>query len=453
MTSGRDDRYVRLLRWYPKAWRDAHGTVFVDTLREQSEHEGRTRPSRSESFAAMVNGLGTRMDAQLASRLALAGIALTAASKSVILQLQGLAGFPWDALIAVDFGATAVLVLTGVAALARAHGLVTPARAICVLALAWPACILAAFAQYAPMLGFNAAEAGVEVTGPGVYTVGFAGPATAWVTASAVAGGALAAVAAWFMAEGVLRRTRLRRLPRFGLATVAAVVAAPAVAVAVVSPMGWVAVALGVVVLFMRLLGTADLPEPSPAGGSRSRWVRPLTAVSATLGGLGIAYALTASAWSPAATNGEAALRQGALILMVASTPLVATLGILAAGRGRPPLHVWGPVTLLIVGIGISILAFRHGLGLGSSDPAVLTGSAVLGAGIGWWAAAPLRASRRERWVAGASVALACLAFEGAYVLAYAVFVAPILAVVLVIRGDLGRRRTAFSTNDPIASA
>ena len=454
MTTERDDRFVRLLRWYPRAWRDAHGAVFLDTLREQSEHDGRAAPSRAETFAAVVNGLGARLDARLANRLALAGIALTAMTKSIMLELQGPAGFPWDAAIAVDFGATAVLVLTGVVSLARALGLVTAGRALCVLALAWPACVLAAFAQYAPMLGFNAGEASVEVTGPGVYTVGFAGPATAWVMASTVAGGALAAVAAWLMAEGVLCRTRLGRLPRFGVATLAAAAAAPAAAAAVVFPMGWVAVAVGVVLLLMRVLGTADLPEPTVALESRgSRWVRPLAAVSAILGGLGIAYALTASAWSPAAPNGEAALRQGVLILMVASAPLVVALGVLAAGRGRPSLHVWGPVILLIVGAGVVILAFRHGLGLGSMDPTVLAGSAVLGAGIGWRSAALLRASHGERWVAGASIAMGCLAFEGAYVLPYAVFLAPVLAIVLVIRGDLGRSTSALSTNDPVASA
>ncbi len=51
--TGREDAFERLLRWYPKAWREAHGAVFLDTLREQSEHEGRNRPSRGETFAAV----------------------------------------------------------------------------------------------------------------------------------------------------------------------------------------------------------------------------------------------------------------------------------------------------------------------------------------------------------------------------------------------------------------
>lgn len=455
MRTGRDDRFVRLLRWYPKAWRDAHGAVFVDTLREQSEHEGRTQPSRSEGFAALVNGLGSRLDARLASRLALSGTALTAVPKSITLALavRGRADFPWDAVIATEFGVTAVLVLTGVVALARALGLVTAGRALCVLALAWPACALASLAQYAWVLGFNAADSDVEVTGPGVYTV--AGPATAWGIVLAFAGGALAAVAAWFMAEGVLGRTRLGRLPRLGLATVAAAVAAPAAATAVVFPMGWMGVALGVVVLSMRSLGTWRTPERQIAttGAPTRPLVRALAGSSAGIGLLGIVYAVTGAGWSPAATDETLAWAQGITILLCAALPLVLALGFFASGRGHSPLNVWGPLGLLGAVIGTVIYAYSDSPDSRRMEPALTLGSAMLGIAAAWWVLERFRASRGDRLVAGAAIALGCVAFQGAYLLPLAVFVAPLIAALLAIRGDLRlhRTHTARPADAPVA--
>lgn len=457
MTTGRDDRYVRLLRWYPRAWRDAHGAVFLDTLREQSEHEGRTQPSRSESFAAMVNGLGNRLDTRLASRLALAGIALTAVPKSITIALvvRGRTDLFWDALIAVDFGVTAVLVLTGVVALVRALGLVTAGRALCVLALAWPACALASLAQYAWVLGFNAADSDIDVTGPGVYSVGAAGPATAWAMLSAFAGGALAAVAAWFMAEGVLGRTRLGRLPRFGLATVAAAVAAPAAGTAVVFPMGWMGVALGVVFLAMRSVGTWRSPERQIAtGGVPTRpLVRALAGSSAGIGLLGIVYAVTGTGWSPAATDETLAWAQGITILLCAALPLVLALGFFASGRGHSPLNVWGPLGLLGAVIGTVIYAYSDSPDSRRMEPALTLGSAALGIAAAWWVLGRFRGSRGDRSVAGAAIALGCVAFQGAYVLPLAVFVAPFIAALLAIRGDvrLHRAHNARPADAPVA--
>jgi hypothetical protein len=134
MTTGRDDRFVRLLRWYPKAWREAHGAVFLDTLREQSEHEGRNRPSRGERFAAMVNGLGTRLDARLAATMALSGIALTAIVQIIIVMLApgGIADPVQNGLLSAYLGAVAMLVLAGVVALARTYGVLPAGRALAV---------------------------------------------------------------------------------------------------------------------------------------------------------------------------------------------------------------------------------------------------------------------------------------------------------------------------------
>jgi len=435
------DRFVRLLRWYPKSWREAHGAVFLDTLREQSEHEGQTEPSRAEAFAAMVNGLGTRLDARLAGRMALAGIVLTAVTKSLAqaLALSGPVDPVRDAVLLASFGATAILVLAGVVALARAQSLLSAGRAVLVLAMAWPALALASLAQYAWALGFRLADDNLTLTGL----------AAAWGPLSGAAT-VLGLVATWLCVESVLSRTRLGRLPRLGLSTLAAAGITPVAGMSVIFAMGWVSVALGVVALSMRSLGAwrPHVPRTFAASPPTHRWVRLLSGVSSGLGLLGIMYALTASAWSPMAADGTIAMGQGITILLVAALPLVVALGFVASGRGHRRLHVWGPLILLCVVIGTVFYAYSDAPDSERIEPALAVGSAMLGIAIAWWVSARLRGSRRDRWVAGTSIALACVAFQGAYVLPLAVFVAPVLAAVLAIRGDLGRHRVHVGQPD-----
>jgi hypothetical protein len=199
-----------------------------------------------------------------------------------------------------------------------------------VVALALPALALATAAVSMWMLNFRLPDDDPVIDGL----------AAAWLPVAILAAVPGMTAAAMFV-EGVLARTRLGRLPRYVVSALLGLLVAPFGAYAVNFPMGWVAVAVGVAVLFMRSLGTADLPAPiSVAGSRRTRWVRPLAVTSAAVGVLGIAYAFTASAWSPLAPNPEMAVRQGAMLLMVASIPLVAGLGILVSGQGRMGLHL-----------------------------------------------------------------------------------------------------------------
>jgi len=433
MRAERGDRFVRLLRWYPKAWREAHGAVFLDTLREQSEHEDRTSPSRSESFAAMVNGLGTRLDARLAGRMALAGIALATIVQTLTqnLAIGGPVDPVRDGVLLAWFGATAMLVVAGVVSLARTYGLLSGGRAVLALTLGWAALALVSVAEYAWAMGFLQADDNHARTGL----------ATAWVPLSGAAI-ALGLVPSWMCMEIVLSRTPLGRLPRFGLAALAAAAITYVAGLVVLMQMAWVSVAMGVVALSLRSLGAWPRPE-SPtvtAGTPTRRLVRVLAGVSAGIGLCGILYAVTASTWSPIAVDETMAGPQGIMILLAGSLPLVAALGLLAAGRGQRALHVWGPLILLSLVIGTVIYAYTYAPDSERMTPALNGGSVALGLAIAWWVSARLGGTRGDRWVAGASIALACVAFHGADVLPLAVFVAPVLAAVLAVRGDLRRQ-------------
>lgn len=453
------DRFERLLRWYPRAWRAVHGAVFVDTLRDQSEDEGRTSPSSGETFAAVVTGLGTRLDARLAIRLALAAIALTAVPTGIVTMgaIQGRTTALWDILIAAGSGTTALLTLTSIVALGRALGLVPAGRAIGVLALAWPACALASFAQYGWVVRFDAADADVDVSGPGVYQVVPAGPVAASATVAAFAGGVLAAAAIWLLVDAVLVRTRLGRVPRLGLATAAGTGAGLAAVVAVVFPMGWVAVALGVVGGAIGSLGTWSSPEPRtvPAQGTVGPLVRTLAGASALAGFLGIVYALTATAWSPAASDATLAWAQGIVILLCAALPLVVAMGFSVIGHGRDARNVWGPALLVGATIGTVIYAYSDSPDSQRLEPALIMGSASLGVAAAWWVLSRFEAPRVDKAVAGVAIALGSVAFQGAYLLPLVVFVTPALAAILCVRGDLSPRRSRprVPANTPVADA
>jgi len=331
--TGRDDQFVRLLQWYPQSWRDVHGAVFVDTLREQSEHDGRTVPSRGETFAAMVNGLGTRLDARLAGTLALAGIALTAIVQIIIVTLApaGIADPVQNGLLSAYLGAVAMLVLAGLAAIARTLGVLPAGRALAVLALGWAAMALFSGGTYAWAFGFQLAEDNQAMTG--IATA--AGP---------LLGGALALglVTGWLCMDGVLSRTRLRRLPRALLSVPTGGALSVFGGYAVLMQSAWVSVAVGVVALSLRSLGAWPGPRPLAVEATTHRLVRPLAGVSAGIGVLGIVYAVTGAAWSPIAADGTVAVSQAILALLIGAMPLLVALGLLAVSRGDRRQHV-GP--------------------------------------------------------------------------------------------------------------
>ena len=443
MTTGRDDRYVRLLRWYPRAWRDAHGAVFLDTLREQSEHEGRNRPSLSESFAAMVNGLGTRLDARLAGVMALAGIALRAVIETIARTLTpgGIVDPVQNGLFMVGLGAVAMLVLASLLALARTYGALSAGRAVAVLALGWTALALFSGGSYAWSFGFQLAEDNQAMAG----IAAAAGP---------LLGGAMALglVAGWLSMESVLSRTRLRRLPRFILSLLAGGALTVFAGVAVLMQLVWVSVAVGVVALSLRSLGAWHGPRPLAAEATTHRLVRPLAGVSAGIGILAIVYAVTGAAWSPVAQDGTVAVVQAILGLLLGALPLVVALGLLAVSRGHRPQHVWGPLALVVLVIGTMFYGYTDAPSSTRIDSAAPVGSALLGLAIAWWVTARLSGSQRDHWLAGASIALACFVIHAAALLPVAVFLTPFLAGVLAVRGDL-RPCRARTANTPVAGA
>lgn len=229
-------RFRRLLRWYPRGWRAHHGEALLGTLLDLAEHEGRTSPSAGEGFAAAVNGLGTRLDRRFAFWSALA--ALAAGLTAIPMVADGLRGAENLA-----YPALAVLLAPGLAATAvighvRQARIVSPARAMLILALAWAALAVAAVAQALWVVGFDMADAGLPTTG---LIAGF------WqVFGVAVVLGAVAIAA---LIEAMMMRAGVGGRPvRVLTGGVIGAVAAPAIGLSLITPVAvlFVSIALAI---------------------------------------------------------------------------------------------------------------------------------------------------------------------------------------------------------------
>ena len=426
--SGRRDPYERLLRWYPTSWRHTHGAVFLDTLRDQSEQDGRTSPSPAETFAAVANALGQRLDARLAAVLAVTGIALVALGQlgGEVWNTVALTGSPsattsialTTGVIVNYLGGTALVTMGAVAPAARAAGAISGPRAVLVLLTGSIALVLAILAQRARVDG--------EIAG---HILG-------WI---ALTGGAvvLGLVASWACIEGLLSRTRLARAPRAALALLGSAILVPVVIeYEMLDQPIWVALGLVVVAVSLRSRGAWPVRQPSPVAPAARAFVRALAGISAAVGLLGIVWATTGEAWSPLATDGESAGQQGVAICLVATLPLVVAWER-RAGRGTHAMHLTGPAVL--AGLATTIAALGYVAGSSLLEPALYLASVALAAGLAWRAAAVIPGTPRDRWTAAAAAGLACVAADGAALLPVVAFVTPALAVILAIRGDLRR--------------
>lgn len=60
MKSPNERKYERLLRWYPRWWRDLHGSVVLTTLLDVDDARGQTGPRPSEVWMLRLDGLRHR---------------------------------------------------------------------------------------------------------------------------------------------------------------------------------------------------------------------------------------------------------------------------------------------------------------------------------------------------------------------------------------------------------
>ncbi|TFD52238.1 hypothetical protein E3T55_06425 [Cryobacterium frigoriphilum] len=400
MTAQRDDRFRRLLRWYPRPWRDAHGSVLLGTMLEQAEHEQREGPTGSETWAAVLHGLGARLDAVFAVRVAITALCCAVVAGSGWLWAATTGSYsPWGSLLTttVSTGVVPLLGAVSVVASLRHRGFFSDARALALCVIASVAFALNLLTQLAWSLGFDAADAGVASAGLSNFWAPLV--LAAWITGT---------MALALTLEALFARARLNRAGSAVLTGVASVVAAPVVGVMLLSAPTSAILALGAAFLAGTTARTTRreaatpalrpvLRRTFPAGQSVTtrRLIRLMGTLSALAGWFGVAYAVTGSQWSPAATDGTVGMRQGILILLIAGLPLLGALGLVLAGRsGYRRAHVWGPLGAVALSFGATAVAYAGAPDWEAMAPAMLAASAFSALAITWWMAPRLRLAR-----------------------------------------------------------
>jgi hypothetical protein len=407
----RERRIDRILRWYPSAWREEHGPALAGMLMDQAEHVGRDAPSASETLVAVANGVGLRLDRRLAWSAALTAVVIGA--------FAGVARLSWIeaapvALTAGVFLAPA-LTATALVALLRSRHLIPAARAAVILPLACVALGIAALTSLSWSIGFDLADAGLPVMGlAAMFPTLFA------------AGWALGALVIAVLADGLLLEAGIGRVIRWLSAALIGVVAAPMIGLSLITQIATVLVAAGIAFLAIDRQGAVAVRSPARTLFDASP-SRPLAWTSATLGVVGIAYALTGSAWSPAATDGTIAMAQGIAILLAAAVPLLGAIGL----RARRGTQTWGPLACAIVALG----AEAHGTVYAPiwHEPSTFVAAAAGGAAVAWWIGARLPAATWVRVITAVVIGAAFAALVGPFILRPLAFVVPVIAVVVAL--------------------
>lgn len=161
MTRDRRGPYARLLRWYPRWWRDEHAEIVLASLEQHASDRGIVRPAIAESWFIRAHGLGERAGSSWA--VSLAATALAAFLVAMGLQLTGGDTFAGagtvQLLCAVFIGPLSVALSAAV--LLHGTGWLSAPGALFTAVCAVPAYGLTALMAASWSLGFEEADAGL----------------------------------------------------------------------------------------------------------------------------------------------------------------------------------------------------------------------------------------------------------------------------------------------------
>ncbi len=426
-------RFERLLRWYPRRWRAQHGDVMLSTLLDEAERAGRSKPTPGEGGAAALHGIAARLD--IRSALTLGSIGLVGSLVSTAASIWGSFGADPSLLLRLVLnGISPALVFIAVVALARGRAVLSDGRALVLAVIAGAANILGALASLSWGLAFRAADDGVAVTGL----------AAAW-TPLILAGLVLTVIGVGLFAHAVLRRTGLGEAASSGLAALIAVVSAPLLGYALVTPFSTTLLAAAVVIGSVLASRSGATPAVPATTAVASAWMagleRPmvaevrLLAIVSTIGGVvGLAWAFTGSLWSPFGGDSTQTMREGIAILCASTLPLLTAFALRVGSRSLVRwAHTWGPATLAAAGFGVLALDYIVGDGAGDFTFGMTSAGALVGIGIGWFAAARTRLTGWLAVAIGATIAATYAVSFGPIMTAYLAFLSPFAAITLAV--------------------
>ncbi len=411
---------------------------------EAAESEGRQRPTMRETLSLVGHGLGGRLNVR--SGIFLSALGLAAAILAGLLQLLVIPyfGAPWlgTSMLVLQVFLAPALIATALAALLRESGTLgaLASLAVAVLALAGFASALAVAALWES--AFAAAEAGTAATAD--YKAGLLiSIAVGWATGAAAIATGL---------QSALVCLGFSRVDRWAWAGLVAVLAAPVLALSLLSPT--LGVLSGIVILSLLLnhrghreqRGARSLPPivaAEPVSGLGRAAAASLAWLGFAIGTMSVAFALTGSHWPGVALDGTQSMQWGIAGGFLSALMVVLALAGLAVVRYR---ELRARISLL-VGISLLGLVIAAVTSLPLFDAAspirwagvlatVLCGAVFL-ATVAYWR---IRGSRGMR--SGVAVAIgAGYSVTVGFIVTFAVaFLAPITGLLLALWMSRGSR-------------
>ncbi len=437
MSNPRRQRYARLLRWYPKGWREEHARLMLDTLDEHAQDRGIARPGIAEAWSIRAHGLGERatirwaVTAAVVSMVAFILATVILLSDAIFMPGAGMVRTFLAVLVGPLFLTIAVLIL-----LHRRGQLSAPAS-LCGAVAAVPAFALAALAAASWSVGFDEADAGMGRSWFGSATLLFI--VLAW----------LAVAAALLAPTALLVSAKLPapiRLPLIGLL---AAIMAIVVGVLMVTGQMMGSVAAAAVLVLAVLAGRPGSVRPAglavsvqvveqrssagrTAGLNRSAWAKAcVVGLFAFVAGLGCAvFALTGSMWSPGITDSTHAMNLGLAAGALAAIPVAMAAGVIFTPRFGKSMR-WA-VLLLSAALAVEAAAQFAGAGHPLQWPMTVAAAVMLSLSFALPVSGLISSKPVVRIGVAAALGLAG-SMPGLMVVSAAAFIAPPVAAVLVV--------------------
>ncbi|GAA2891970.1 hypothetical protein [Microbacterium esteraromaticum] len=436
-----EDRYRRLLRWYPLAWRLQNGEALIGTALDAAEAEARTRPTVAEAREMILHGIAHRATVRAALSAAVLALLCTAASQVVAvtsIETVGQWGGGW---IPLALGTlSSLLQSVTLLALLRHAGRMHPGRFAPVLLVAAAAWSFAFLAAWSWSIGFDRADAGLPHT-----------PFTEGLGLLLLCGWVLGGVAAATLISELGHA--LPRTARTAAAAVAGIAAPPLFGSAAMLPSAGVLPSLILIVFCVRrmtvpaaLATTAPAVPFTHAARPFTHSSRAILLATAILGLASVVFALAGGGLVPAidATRAmQIGLASGALsgipLLGIGATRLV----------DRHPARrvpIWCATALLVAAVAVEAAIALSGAGGSGDVPWAAVAPAAAGVGLLTWALTPV--SLGARLVLDVAVSAASL-FPLWFALTAVGLLLPPLAAIVAVRAIAARRRQTRARAHP----
>jgi hypothetical protein len=435
MSACRRHRYARLLRWYPRSWREEHGNIVLDSLEQHASDRGIARPSVPEAWSLGAHRLGARATHRWAAGLA--ATALIAFIGATGLLLSNAIIFPgagFIRLVLAVFIGPLGSALSAVVLLHQAGRLSAPA-ALSTAASAVPACGLAALVAASWSVGFDEADAGLGRSWFGSSTLLFF--ILGWVAGT----GSLVAPVTSVLGKRSLLRIRLLQ-GTFLAAPLALILGALMLMAPMVGTLG--AAALLVVTLrhgsakhpaapreTVPVAVRTPTPPPTVAWTRRKHAAVGAAALLSLIAGLWCAvFALTGSNWAPMALSSTRAMNLGLAAGALAAIPATVAAGIMLIPRFGSVMR-WAAV-ICCASLIVEAVAQLLGAGHPTQWPLILVAATLMGFAVALPFGRLIPGGRSVRFGVTAMLGLAA-SIIGLNLVAMAAFIAPIAAAALVV--------------------